>query len=216
MISFRRSWDLKRQKRIAGCCPPGLVADVGYASRPNAYLKGKVIGLDLRPGPATPNYAAVVAASAEALPFEERLDAVCAGEVIEHLADPLAFLVGCNHALKTGGALVLSTPNPYHLTELAKNVLGVRAGLFDDTHLFLLSYRSLHKLLDLAGFEVRARWGTYIKVPGLRLGIPAGGLRTLSHNLIFLAIKSRLVRPGDIGPRLRREYERRRRGGTEG
>ncbi len=212
MTSFRRRWDLRRLERMARHCPEGLVADVGFASRPNIQLRGKVIGVDLRPVRPGPNYAAVVAAAAEALPFEGSLDAISAGEIIEHLSDPLAFLVGCNRALKAGGTLVLSTPNPYHVTELAKNVLGSRSGLFEDTHISLLTYRGLHKLLDLAGFEVRGRWGTYIKVPGLRLALPAGGLPTLSHNFIFLARKVRSVLPAEIGPRLRREYERRKRG----
>ncbi len=214
MTSFRRSWDLRRLERLARHCPAGLVADVGFASRPNPYLKGTVIGVDLHPRRPGRNYAAVVAAAAEALPFDERLDAIAAGEIIEHLSDPLAFLVGCNRALKAGGTLVLSTPNPHHATEMAKNVLGSKAGLFEDTHLTLLTYRLLHKLLDLAGFEVVGRWGTYIKVPGLPLGIPAGRLPTLSHNFVFLARKARPVRLGDVRPRLRREYERRGRGET--
>jgi SAM-dependent methyltransferase len=46
------------------------------------------------------------------LPFlSGSLDAIYAGEILEHLFDPGAFLSECRRSLKTGGILVLTTPN---------------------------------------------------------------------------------------------------------
>ena len=204
--TVQKRWDFKRLRKMADDCPPGLIVDLGFVSFPNPFLQGQVVGLDLRSGPAPPNYLASVRASAEALPLAGRAEVVCAGELIEHLTDPLAFLAECNQALKPGGALILSTPNPHHAEELLKNLLGLKKGLYADTHILLISYRSMHKLLGLAGFEVRRCYGTYFKVPGLPLRVSTSFFPTISHNFIFVARKTKSVRRADILPRLRRKY----------
>jgi SAM-dependent methyltransferase len=202
----QKRWDLKRLRIMADNCPPGLTVDLGFMSFPNPFLKGRVVGLDLRFGPTPRNYMASARAAAEALPLAGHVEVMCAGELIEHVADPLAFLVECNRALKPGGALILSSPNPYHAGEVLKNLLGLKKGLQADTHLLLISYRSLHKLLGLAGFEVRRCYGTYLKIPGLPLRIPSSLFPTISHNIIVVARKTRSVRLADILPGLRKRY----------
>lgn len=204
----RQEWDLRRLRTMARACPSGLVLDVGFASAPNPYLQGRVVGLDVRPSPPPPNYWAAVVSTAEALPVRGKAKAVCAGELIEHLASPLSFLVECNQALMPGGILIISTPNPHYAAEFLKNLFGRTANLFADTHLYLLSYRTLHKLLDIAGFAVLERRGTYIKVPGLPFRVPTPLFPTLSHNLIFISRKEKDIRAEDVPTRLRREYER--------
>lgn len=42
-----------------------------------------------------------------------RYDVVFAGELIEHLANPAGFLRSARQALRPGGVLVLTTPNPF-------------------------------------------------------------------------------------------------------
>lgn len=56
------------------------------------------------------NHAAVVA-DVYALPFQEgAFDAIIASEIIEHVADPGAFIRALLPALKPGGALIITTP----------------------------------------------------------------------------------------------------------
>lgn len=50
---------------------------------------------------------------AEDIEFRDCFHTVVAGELIEHLQNPGSFLLGCHRALKTGGRLVLSTPNVF-------------------------------------------------------------------------------------------------------
>ena len=57
-----------------------------------------------------------VLASVEALPFSPAgFDAVYAGEILEHLADPDAALAAWVRVLRPGGRLVVTTPNRRHL-----------------------------------------------------------------------------------------------------
>src|SRR5712692_10311585 len=48
--------------------------------------------------------------SAETFEFAERFDTIVAGEIIEHLANPGAFLARARDHLAEGGRIVLTTP----------------------------------------------------------------------------------------------------------
>ncbi|MFI5005228.1 MAG: class I SAM-dependent methyltransferase [Solirubrobacterales bacterium] len=83
-------------------------------------------------------------------------DAVWAGEVIEHVADTAGWLSEVRRVLRSGGALVLSTPAHGPLTRLAVG-LSERAFArrFDPRaeHLRFYTRRSLVGLLEDFGFE---------------------------------------------------------------
>ena len=139
-----------------------LLAEAGYRS----------IGLDIRPDAL--QYALTkyehgvfhcVGGSAEALPFAAKsLDGVILGEVLEHCAEPVAILQECVRPLKSGGIVVVTTPNGDCLSgrqprydprvagrgELTKRQFGP-AG---EDHLFAFTLTSLCQVLAAAGFEV--------------------------------------------------------------
>jgi SAM-dependent methyltransferase len=76
----------------------------------------------------------------------EAYDAVTAFQVLEHVADPAAFIAGCIKALKPGGTLILSVPNndsflrhcdplalnmpPHHVTRWGRRSLESLPALF--------------------------------------------------------------------------------------
>jgi len=112
-------------------CGAGLLAE------PLARLAAAVTGID-----AAPESVAVAQAHAamSGLPItyraggieaagDERFDLVTCLEVIEHVADPAAFVGGLAGALAPGGLLVLSTPNRTALSRLALIAVGEGAGL---------------------------------------------------------------------------------------
>lgn len=78
-------------------------------------------------------------------------DVILASEVIEHIADPLAFVRTLRSALNAGGVLAITTPNRDHLRRdvpLAELVPILSVG----AHLVLLNERSMRALLLRAGF----------------------------------------------------------------
>lgn len=113
--------DLSAPQPFAGLRLLDIGFGGGLLSEPMARLGAEVVGAD--PAPANLAVAQVHAAqsgleidyrttTAEALAAEgEQFDVVLNMEVIEHVADPLAYLTACQQLLKPGGLMVCSTLN---------------------------------------------------------------------------------------------------------
>jgi 2-polyprenyl-3-methyl-5-hydroxy-6-metoxy-1,4-benzoquinol methylase len=54
--------------------------------------------------------------------WHEPFDLVLCSEVVEHVPDPGAFISGLGRAVRSGGILVLSTPQPFSIMELTASV----------------------------------------------------------------------------------------------
>lgn len=87
---------------------------------------------------------------------QRRFDVVLAGDVLEHLPDPLPTLRACRDVLVPGGYAVVSLPNVAHADVALSLVRGRFAynesGLLDRTHLRFFTYESAMELLEQAGF----------------------------------------------------------------
>ncbi len=89
---------------------------------------------------------------------DEPFDAILAGDVLEHLAEPEAVLACALTRLRPGGAVVVSLPNVAHVVVFA-NLLMKRwprrsSGIFDRTHLRFFAKRDMIGLLEGAGLRV--------------------------------------------------------------
>lgn len=84
------------------------------------------------------------------------VDVVWAGEVVEHVVDPVGWLSGVRRVLPSGGRLLLSTPDhpPALLRRLAADPAAFDAH-FDPRadHVRFFSARTLRALLEDLGFE---------------------------------------------------------------
>ncbi len=140
-------------------CGAGLLAE------PLARLGATVTGLD-----AAPENIAAAAAHAQgqhlaidyrATPVEEMTDSgfdlVTSMEVIEHVADPAAFVRALAGKLAPDGFMILSTPNRTPLSRLAMITIGESVGgipkATHDWHKFLTP-DELTALLEEAGLDV--------------------------------------------------------------
>jgi SAM-dependent methyltransferase len=121
---------------------------------------------------------------------DEAVDLVICQEGIEHMPSPLSVLEEFNRVLKSGGTLILTTPNNSHLrarvsrllvgSELAKRLppseidsvwMVGQGGRLYFGHLFLLEANQLWVLARLAGFDVVEKQPTKVSTSSAILGV---------------------------------------------
>jgi ubiquinone/menaquinone biosynthesis C-methylase UbiE len=148
-------------------------------------------------------------APAQPLAFVDRsFEAVFAGELIEHLAEPRQALAEFRRVLKPCGLLVLTTPNRRRLANLADG----SERPYSPDHLSELSFDEVESLLGQEGFDVvestglhlelllnwfsaqpkldrlQRKWNRRWAVPLMRLLLKAGALAPrYALDLIFVA-----------------------------
>lgn len=81
---------------------------------------------------------------------KNKFNAIVAGEVIEHLKDPPAFIKSCKGILKPKGILIISTPNKQSWWNK------ITGSYEHKEHVSLQSPESLEKLLEENSFEIEA------------------------------------------------------------
>lgn len=146
-----------RQKRMASLLSGvKTVVDVGFSDMPNSYLKNEVIiGVDPNAIEQPENYSDVFRGDLKQffLATNQCVDAIYAGELIEHLEDPIQFLRECIGGLAVGGRLVLSTPNPNSPIERLLTIMLTRRYFYTSDHLMLYPQRWLIRMLEYVGFR---------------------------------------------------------------
>ncbi len=91
-----------------------------------------------------------IAADIHALPAEKAFDAITLWEVIEHLPRPLDTLRAFHARLRSGGAVMLSTPNTAHWQ--AQRAPDRWVGYRPPSHLLYFTPETLEDILHRAGF----------------------------------------------------------------
>ena len=185
---------------LAGKTALDVGCGAGLLCEPLARLGAAVTGIDAAPEniAAARSHAALsglaIAYSAGELATlgDARFDLVTSLEVVEHVAEPAAFVTGLAAALVEGGLLILSTPNRTPQSRLAMIVLGEGTGRIPrGTHDWdkFLTPDELTELVEAAGLEV-------IDTRGLAFS-PARGF-VLSDDLTldyFITARRTLVSP---------------------
>lgn len=149
-----------RLQRMASFTNHGeVIADVGFRQCPNPFLNSKsVIGIDpsATEDDLAGNYTDIFSGTLMdyiKINGQARLDVVMAGELIEHLEVPVEFLRECYMALKPGGRLVLSTPNPNSFIERLLTLTLSRRYFYTIEHIMLIPQRWLVRMMEVAGFS---------------------------------------------------------------
>ncbi|MBX3594962.1 bifunctional 2-polyprenyl-6-hydroxyphenol methylase/3-demethylubiquinol 3-O-methyltransferase UbiG [Sphingomonas sp.] len=156
---------------LAGRSALDVGCGAGLLCEPLARLGARVTGVDAAPeniGAARAHAAAAgldidyLAGEFETLTAGRRFDLVTSMEVIEHVADPAAFVTGLAAALASDGLMILSTPNRTPLSRLAMITVGEGLGMIPrgtHDHDRFLTPDELEEMLVAAGLRVTDRRG---------------------------------------------------------
>jgi 2-polyprenyl-3-methyl-5-hydroxy-6-metoxy-1,4-benzoquinol methylase len=101
--------------------------------------------------------------------------ALCS-EVIEHISGTERVLAGIHRLLKSGGTLMLSTPQRWSLMEMAAKIAFLPGivqivrriygeAVFDMEHTNLMTARETERQLNRAGFRIRERYKSGMYIP---------------------------------------------------
>lgn len=167
----------------------GRILDIGFAAMPNEYLSGEVVGFDTERVSRPNNYSLTVVGDAKNIREilkEEKFDTVVAGEILEHLENPIKFLQDCYKLLNKNGLLIISTPNPYYPPEIIFNWFMEKKHLYCKNHLFLFPPRWMARILEYTGFNLRKTISGGIPV-SQNISIPSP--RFICHHMIYVAKK---------------------------
>jgi SAM-dependent methyltransferase len=127
----------------------GSLLDIGCGQKPYAdmFQVRRYVGVEM-PSTLSKSQVIDVFASALHLPFSaETFDSVLSTEVLEHVAEPRVVFSEAARVLKTGGYLVLSTPQTWGLHEVPNDF-------------YRFTPYGLRYLAETTGFQVLDVWPT--------------------------------------------------------
>lgn len=153
------------------------ILDVGcgtglFASRLKKKLSAEVWGIELEPEAAalaSPRLDRVLAGDVlnlfGKLP-KGAFDCIVLNDILEHLVEPEALLVGLRSKLAADGRLVASIPNVRYFPNLWELVIRGRweysdEGILDRTHLRFFTRRSMVKLFERCGYRLQSMTGIH-------------------------------------------------------
>ncbi|MBT3720052.1 class I SAM-dependent methyltransferase [archaeon] len=162
---------LIRFKKISNTIKKGSVLDIGCL-RPNPFLKN-AIGMDILNVPKHKNYKSIIKGDAsKKIPLKDNsIDNIIAGEIIEHLENPMNFVKECYRVLKQNGLLILTTPNIYYYSKIFKILLQNKSQNYNGPkdHIFEIPFYSLKTMLEIAKFKEIKIEGVFFTIPLFRL-----------------------------------------------
>ncbi|MBL9071641.1 MAG: bifunctional 2-polyprenyl-6-hydroxyphenol methylase/3-demethylubiquinol 3-O-methyltransferase UbiG [Sphingopyxis sp.] len=181
--------DARERRPLTGRTAIDVGCGAGLLAEPLARMGAKVTGVDAAPEniAAAKGHAAgqglsidYFAGELAALPAAI-FDFVTSMEVVEHVADPGAFVAELASRLAPGGLMILSTPNRTMLSKLllveaAERIGAVPRGTHDWDQ--FLKPEELTQLLEGAGLEVFDRTGLS---PSAAKGFKLGGSEALNY-----------------------------------
>lgn len=170
---------VRRIIEAVSCLGKGLMLDVacgpGTVGAEVRALGWTVVGVELVPSLAnlaarSLDAVAVADAGEGHLPFASScVDAVLAGEIIEHVVDTDGFLQEIRRVLRPSGTLILTTPNLASFENRLRLLLGMypiwvdfRAG--GEGHVRAYTPRALKRQLAERGYVVRSQTGNWVPV----------------------------------------------------
>ncbi len=190
-----KNYKIKKLEIQAGHCGPGNTLDVGFSANPNPYLSD-AFGIDIKlPRKEFKNYKEVKECNLNnnQIPYsDEFFSNVIAGDIIEHLENPSAFLREVNRVLSNkNGRLIISTPQANDWWTTLHNWFFRKIIKDPDPgeHLQNWTIIDMTRLLRKNGFTVEKLEGYYMHFPKINFRIRVKNFPILSWQVFYVARK---------------------------
>lgn len=155
----------------------GKILDIGYYENPNPYLKGYVLGIDIKIKDRPENYIDVYKADiTQSMPFDyQEFDTIIIGYTLEHIEKHIQVLKNINYILKDNGKLIISVPNPHYYWCIIHNFLGFVKDDDINSHIHSFTKRDMIRILKMTGFRNIRCYGTNFMIPKtkIKFGVPS-------------------------------------------
>ncbi|MBF0557412.1 MAG: class I SAM-dependent methyltransferase [Nitrospirae bacterium] len=117
----------------------------------------------------------------------DTFDVITLWHIVEHVSDPVKFLMEVNRLLKKDGLLVVEVPN---IRSVAAKLAGTNWELMaPKEHFFYFDLHTMSRLLQMTGFAVSGNRSYFWTTPGMVLRAKAGPKTGLSRLcLLFFAL----------------------------
>lgn len=170
---FGRILDLCKDKDVldCGCVGSPLEQPVDLSGTSHYHIASAAktcVGVDIVAAEVEKRQRAgydVRVANVETMTLGQTFDVVVAADLIEHLANPGAFLERVRDHLRPGGYLCLVTPNPWSANAVFKALFGVQMAV-NQEHTSWFDPTTIEQLLERYGFmAVEWYWQDYRKQP---------------------------------------------------
>lgn len=173
----------------------GRTLDIGYAEFPN-HTTTNLYGIDIVPRPDVPlpNYVETkqVDLNTQPIPYPDGFfETVIAGDVIEHVSNPMAMLCEANRVLQPNGTLIVSTPNPYYYWEYMQNLL-VKVPQMkarQEGHFTTFTRINMRNILARTGFSLVTELGNFFSVIVLKWTFHLVRFPFLTYQITYIAKK---------------------------
>lgn len=172
------------------------ILDIGFAQRPNYYIKSKhLYGIDIQKVEKPESYVEVkcVDLNNALIPYTNAFfDTVILADSIEHVENPSQLLRECNRVLRGNGRIIISTPQANYFYDFLKNFLFSFFKLDLDrdpgSHLSNWTILDFIRLLKKNSFELRKIIGGHIHMP-FGINLPVYYFPILGWQVIYIANK---------------------------
>ena len=129
----------------------------------------------------------------EGLPAEAGtgFDIVLAPEVLDQVNEPATLLAEMRSVVRPGGSVIVCVPNIAHWYPRFRSLLGLfgydRRGILDRSHLRFFTRRTIVRMAERAGYDVRRVEAVGLPLAALGFSQPRGrGLRVIDQLLLSL------------------------------
>ena len=192
-IVLLRKVGKKRDEFIADLCDVGgRVLDIGMAEHTFRYVdsgnwfhrklralepRNEVWGADINSALVEQirerfQWDRLVCADATGEPFRrDYFDAIHAGDIIEHVSDAGGFMRFCKGALKQGGRLIVTTPNP-HAWSIIRSIFRCGHVIANFEHTCWFTPSTINELCRREGFVLAQSWYLWSKKRALVAHLP--------------------------------------------